>query len=282
MNSQVRQLVGKWKPVYATNGLATLRVFTAGAGRTIVMLPGLGEGPSALEPLAQRLVAAGLRVVLPEPRGYGESVGPFEGVTLRDLGADVARAIETVGGAPVVVVGHTYGNRLARMVAQDRPDLVRGVVLMAAGGKFPLSAEAQQIAQTIFDQSIWTTSAQRSRATECRRVAAKMLFGPHSNPTLDDIDIILDRILSGTGKMQLAAITRVPLESWWPGGKGPMLVIQGLADVFAPPENGRSLKIDYPDRVTLVELAGLGHFMAQERPDLIAETIIAFVQKFGN
>ena len=36
---------------------------------------------------------------------------------------------------------------------QDRPDLVRGVVLMAAGGKFPLSAEAAQIAQTILDHS---------------------------------------------------------------------------------------------------------------------------------
>ena len=33
-----------------------------------------------------------------------------------------------------------------------------------------------------------------------------------------------------------------PIESWWSGGKGPMLIIQELADVVAPPENGRSLK----------------------------------------
>jgi pimeloyl-ACP methyl ester carboxylesterase len=262
----------QWKPVYATNGLAKLRVFAAGHGPTVVMLPGVGGGPFALKPLAQ--LAARLRVVLPEPRGYGESVGPLKGVTLRDLGADVARAIETVGGAPVVVAGHNYGNRLARMLAQDRPDLVRGVVLMAAGGKFPPSAEAAQIAQTLLDQSM---------PTERRRVAAKMLFfGPQSNPTPDDIDIILDSISSDTSKMQVTAINRAPLESWWPGGKGPMLVIQGLADVIAPPENGRSLKIDYPDRVTLVELAGLGHFMTRERPDLVAEAIIAFVHKLGN
>jgi hypothetical protein len=91
----------------ATNGPARLRVFTAGDGPTVVMLAHIGGGPPELEPLAQRLVAAGLRVVLPEPRGYGESVGPLEGVTLRDLAADVAQAIETVGGAPVVVAGHT-------------------------------------------------------------------------------------------------------------------------------------------------------------------------------
>jgi pimeloyl-ACP methyl ester carboxylesterase len=145
-NTQVKQLVGEWKLVNVTNGLAKLRVFAAGTGPTIVMLPGVGRGPVAVEPVAQRLVATGFRVVLPEPRGYGESVGPLEGVTLRDLAADVARAIETVGGAPVIVAGHAYGNRVGRMLAQDRPDLVRGVVLIGPGGKFPPSeAVAQNI-----------------------------------------------------------------------------------------------------------------------------------------
>jgi pimeloyl-ACP methyl ester carboxylesterase len=60
-----------------------------------------------------------------------------------------------------------------------------------------------------------------------------------------------------------------------------MLVIQGLSDVVAPPENGRSLKTDYPARVTLAEFAGLGHFMIRERPDLIAEAIITFMHKLG-
>ena len=71
-----RQLVGKWDVTFAKNGQANLRVFFAGEGPTIVMLPGLGRGPRAVESLAERLIAAGLRVVLPEPRGYGESVGP--------------------------------------------------------------------------------------------------------------------------------------------------------------------------------------------------------------
>jgi pimeloyl-ACP methyl ester carboxylesterase len=61
-----------------------------------------------------------------------------------------------------------------------------------------------------------------------------------------------------------------------------MLVIQGLADVLAPPENGRSLEADYPERVTLLELPGLGHKMAWERPDLIAEAITVFAHKLVN
>jgi len=152
--SEVRQLVGRWELNNVANGLAKLSVFAAGSGPTIVMLPSAGRGPVAVEPVAQRLVVAGFRVVLPEPRGYGESVGPLEGVTLRDLAADVARAIEIVGGAPVVVAGHAYGNRVGRMLAQARPDLVRGVVLMAAGGKFPPSKAAIQDIQTLQDKSL--------------------------------------------------------------------------------------------------------------------------------
>jgi pimeloyl-ACP methyl ester carboxylesterase len=93
--------------------------------------------PFELEPVAERLVAAGFRVVLPEPRGYGESIGPLSDVTMSDLAADVAQAVEKVGGAPVVVAGHAFGNRVGRMLAQERPDLVRAVVLIAGGGKFP-------------------------------------------------------------------------------------------------------------------------------------------------
>src|SRR5262249_12804956 len=139
--TQVRQLAGRWQLAHVTNGSATLRVFSAGDGPSVVMLPSQGGGPAALEPLAQRLLAGGFRVVLPGRRGYGESIGALDGVTLHELAADVARAIEIVGGARVLVAGHAYGNRVARMLASDRPDLVRGVVLMAAGGKFPPGQE---------------------------------------------------------------------------------------------------------------------------------------------
>jgi pimeloyl-ACP methyl ester carboxylesterase len=268
-DGQVRQLVGEWKLTHAASGQTNLRVFTAGDGPTFVMLPGRGLGPSSLEPLARRLVAAGFRVVLPEPRGYGESVGPLVGVTLRDLAADIARSIEVAGGAPVVVAGHAYGNRVGRMLAQERPDLIRGVVLMAAGGKFPPTAEVTENLQTWLNKSL----------PENRRAAAAKasFFGPQSDPTNENL--MLDGISADTSKVQAAATG--PLESWWSGGRGPMLVIQGLADVVAPPENGRSLKTDYPERVSLVEFAGLGHFMIRERPDLIAEAIIAFMQKLA-
>jgi pimeloyl-ACP methyl ester carboxylesterase len=176
---QVRQLAEQWQLIHVTNGSAKLRVFTAGEGPTIIMLPSLGGGPAALELLAQRLLARRFRVVLPEPRGYAESIGALDGVTLHDLAGDVARTIESVGGAPLLVAGHAYGNRVARMLASDRPDLIWGIVLMAAGGKFPPGEEALRNLRTYQDKSL---------PAERRLTAAKAaLYGPQSNPTLDDI-----------------------------------------------------------------------------------------------
>ena len=40
--------------------------------------------------------------------------------------------IESDGGGAALVAGHAFGNRVARMLATDRPDLVRGVSLIAA------------------------------------------------------------------------------------------------------------------------------------------------------
>jgi pimeloyl-ACP methyl ester carboxylesterase len=92
----------------------------------------------------------------------------------------------------------------------------------------------------------------------------------------------LDDSSAATIKAQsLAPSQSTPVESWWAGGKAPMLVLQGLQDVIAPPENGRSLKQDYPDRVTLVEFADLGHSMVRERPDLLANAIASWAGKLS-
>ncbi len=258
--------------IIARNGDAKLRVFSEGRGPVIVLLPGQGRGPRDLETLSQTLVSAGYQVVRPEPRGFGESVGPLEGVTLRDIAADVAAAIEATGGGPAIVCGWAYGNRVARMLATERPQLVRGVVLIAAGGKIVPKPEVFASLRIVQDKNL-----PLERRAE---VARSILYGPNSKISADDMR--LDDVSADTIKAQsLAPSPSVPVEAWWDGGKVPMLVLQGLYDVVAPVENGRSLQHDHPDRVTLVEFPELGHSMARERPDLVANAIIAWSVKLA-
>ncbi len=252
---------------YVQNGDAKLRVFVEGSGPAVVLLPGQGRGPRDYDMLTKHLVSAGYRVVRPEPRGFGESVGPVEGLTLRDNARDVATVIGKVGAAPAIVVGWAYGNRVARMIASEQPEIVRGVVLIAAGGKYPPKPEVLTTMRKVQDMSL---------PLEQRAEAARIvLYGPKS--TISVPEMRLDEVSATTIKAQSLAPT-VPLEAWWDGGKAPMLVLQGLHDVIAPPENGRSLRRDHPERVTLVEFEDLGHSMARERPDLVVDAIVSWAK----
>src|SRR5262245_32978471 len=113
-------------------GDAQIEVLAQGHGPRIVLLPSLGRGASDFDAIAARLAGAGFRVLRPEPRGIGQSRGPMTGIDLHTYAADVAAVIEHDGSGPAFVVGHAFGNRVARMLAVDRPDLVRAVSLVAA------------------------------------------------------------------------------------------------------------------------------------------------------
>jgi pimeloyl-ACP methyl ester carboxylesterase len=58
-----------------------------------------------------------------------------EGITLHDLANDVALTIENAQDGQAIIVGHAFGNWVARMTAVDHPELVRGVVIAAAASK---------------------------------------------------------------------------------------------------------------------------------------------------
>src|SRR3984885_13557276 len=113
-----------------------IEVLAEGSGPLIVMLPSRGRGAEDFEGVADEMVKAGFRVLRPQPRGAALSRGPMQDLTLHDLAQDVAAVIRNAGdGGPAIVVGHAFGSWVARMTAVDHPELVRGVVMVAAAAK---------------------------------------------------------------------------------------------------------------------------------------------------
>src|SRR5262245_42699971 len=106
-------------------GDVRIEVLAQGQGSLVVLLPSLGRGAADFDAVAERLADAGYRVLRPQPRGIGGSRGPLAGIDLHDCAADVAAVIAQGNNGPAFVVGHAFGNRVARMLATDRPELVR-------------------------------------------------------------------------------------------------------------------------------------------------------------
>ncbi len=97
-----------------------------GDGTPVLLLPGFLAGGGALDPLAARLAADGHR---PWIARIGRNLACSEVAVARVL-HDLEVAAARHGSH--VLVGHSRGGLLARVVARRRPDLVAGVVTLGS------------------------------------------------------------------------------------------------------------------------------------------------------
>ena len=75
----------------------------------------------------------------------------------------------------------------------------------------------------------------------------------------------------------MATSQRVPRDEWSTGGNAPLLVIQGLDDIAAPPANGHALRDQLGERVQVVDIPRAGHFVIVEQPDIVAAAVTEFI-----
>lgn len=115
---------------------AEIEYFTRGEGEAIVLLPGGTLTVAYLDGLAEALAKAGYRVVGINFPGSGKSKAPSKGITLQTFADQVAGVIKDLKIEPVHVAGNDLGNRVARMLAATHPELVRSVILLAAGERY--------------------------------------------------------------------------------------------------------------------------------------------------
>ena len=249
---------------------SNIEYFSQGNGQAIVLLPGGSLTVGYMDGLARSLAEAGYRVIRINFRGAGKSTGSGTGVTLHTLAADVAGVIESLKIQPVNIAGHAFGNRVARTLAADRPDLVRNVILFAAGGKINPAPPAQAALVTIFNP--------KSTDAEVLGAMSFMVGNAADGPAVWQV-LKPSRAPAAAG-IQAVAAKSTPLENWWaPEGSARYLVLQGTNDQAAPLENGELLKKELGERVTLVPFAGAGHLMVIEQPKKAADAIVAFLRK---
>ena len=238
-------------------------VIVEGTGPLVVLLPSRGRNSYDYDEVAEGLAHEGFRVLRPQPRGIGASRGPMTGITLHDFANDIAAVIRHYGEA-AVLVGHAYGNWVARMTATDHPDLVRGVVIAAAASKqyppelsiavgksgdlsLPPAERLPYIQSTFFapghDASIWL-DGWHPAASEAQRIAA-----------------------AGTKQSE-----------WWATGRAPILDLQADNDPFHPIGKMNELRDELGSRVSVAVIRDASHALLPEQPRAVVEAIAAWVR----
>jgi len=246
-------------------GGATLECTLCGSGTPVVLLANAGCSTGYFDDLARVLAAGGLQTISVNMRGTGESRGSLDGRTLHDLALDVAGVLEAMDCGPAHLVGHAFGNRVARCLAADRPSLVRSVTVLAAGGLIgpatPLGANFRN------------ATVVKMNGSDCVTVLGAHWLSPASDPK------ILAQVECWPAMLvaHLATSRGVALEDWWGAGTAPLLVIQGLDDEVAPPGNGHALREQLGERVRVVDLPHAGHFLVLEQPQAVARAVSEFL-----
>jgi pimeloyl-ACP methyl ester carboxylesterase len=223
----------------------------------VALHPSLARPASDFAPIVPALEAVGHTVHLVEPG---------RGATLHELAHAVTDTLDRAGVARAHVVGHAFGNRVMRCFAADHPERVASITLFGAGGRVAGDAEATAALGAVL----------RGRGTRDDVIAALRIamFAPESSVP----DEWIDGWDSDLAWVQHAASSATPIDEWWTAGShAPVLIIQGLDDRMAPPENGRALADDLGPRGRLVELDRMGHAMVPERPADLAAELLAFV-----
>ncbi|MCT7327357.1 alpha/beta fold hydrolase [Ralstonia mojiangensis] len=252
------------------HGEVQIETLSQGSGPTVVILPSLGRGAEDYDEVARLLAADGLRVLRPQPRGIGQSKGPMANLDMHAFAADVAAVLDQEKTGPVVVVGHAWGSQPARMLAVDRPDLVRGLVMAAASaGKLPPGSNEKPYGRLreAIDGSGNLALPEAKRLEYLRQA----FFAPGHDPKP-----WLGGWYPDTHHAQAHARNVTPVDAYFAGGTVPMLDLQAQYDAVVVPNVFKPM---LGNRVTVEVIPNAGHAMAPEQPAAMSRAIASFARR---
>ncbi len=232
--------------------------------QTVVLLPSLARDSEDYDAVADGLAKAGYRVLRPQPRGIGKSTGPMTGISLHDFARDIAETVKALGGGKAVIVGHAYGNWVARMTAVDHPQIVRGVVIAAAAAK---QYDPKLTAAINVAGDPTKPEADRIKALQFA------FFAPGSDPKG-----WLEGWHPGVRDNQRAAAAAVKQSDWWSGGTAPLLDLQAASDPFKPADKRQDMKDEFGARVTIALVQNASHALIPEQPEAVVEALVAWIK----
>jgi pimeloyl-ACP methyl ester carboxylesterase len=248
---------------------------TAGHQDTLICLHGSAGSPRQWQRLGERL-GPRFRVVAPGLIGYTDGP-PWSGdrpVTLDEEAAWIERWLDGAG-APVHLVGHSYGGAVALKVAQRRPERVRSLVLyepvlfrlltgdalteiVALGGEVERACQAADPAtagRTFIDYWSGQGTWQRMSAAQQGTVTQRM------HKVVAEFHALFAEGTPGSG------YARLPM---------PILFLSGTL-TRAPTARIARVVQSFMPTASRIEMPGLGHLGPITHPDAVNALIALFM-----
>jgi pimeloyl-ACP methyl ester carboxylesterase len=253
-----------------------------GQGRPLVCVHGtLGDfrtWSAVLGPLSKdhRVISVSLRRFFPE---HWDGVGGD--YLMAQHVADTIGFLEKLGDGPVDLMGHSRGGHIAFRVAQQRPDLLRKLVLAEPGGELDATLDPAASGPSPSDRAARiSASADKAKAGDIEG-ALKLFFdtiegdGAWGRLPAAPKQQLRDNVftLIGQAGENRKPYSRAEAQSI----KTPTLFIGGTDTRGSLPAVLRALSAEVPGAKTAM-IAGCGHWMFEQAPEQFSEIVVAFLK----
>jgi pimeloyl-ACP methyl ester carboxylesterase len=261
---------------YAT--IHGIRLFykDVGAGRPLVLVPGLGADSTAYNLVIPHLRRR-LRAIAPDPRGLGRSADAPDPLSTQAMAQDLCGLLDHLGVPRASFLGSSMGALIVRRLATLYADRLDRLVLCAAGiGNAPYAGRIRALLRAL---------VRGAPPADLMRHILTLILSPEF---IDKNEVFLQELegLLGPDKRALRMMERqlAVMEAEAADEMGPIhapvLLIAGAQDRLVPLHHVRALKESLP-RSTLLVLEQAGHHPFLEASQETLEGLMAFLQDRG-
>jgi pimeloyl-ACP methyl ester carboxylesterase len=228
---------------------------TGGTPARVVALHGWMRSGADFAPIVE-----GLDAVAPHLWGFGTTPEPPEAWGSERYADELALAL--AGSEPVVVVGHSFGGRVAVHLAAKYPHLVRGLVLTGA----PLVRLTTPTKPALSFRVVRALAKAHLVPSSVLEAQRRKRGSADYNAARGVMRDILVRVVGENYREQLAAIA-VPVRMVW-----------GENDGSAPADAGRAASEIIPS-ATFRVVPGVGHLLEGPLRDAVREELLALLKE---
>jgi pimeloyl-ACP methyl ester carboxylesterase len=259
-------------------GLRT-HVATAGDGPPVVLLHGWPQHWYLWRDVIP-LVAPHARVIAPDFRGFGWTDVPRDGYEKAQLMRDVLALLDELGIDEFTVAGHDWGGYIGFLLALEHPERIESFLALNVLPPWPSTDRRTMLDAWRFLYMPVLATPGLGRGRVGREFAARGLRDAGLSPA--DVDAFVDRLDGERGRAterlyrsfflrELPGLLRGRFSA--SDLRVPSKLVFGTGDVVLSARTAQALAAE-ADRLELELVADAGHFVVDEKPELVADRLL--------
>nr|MDD6336173.1 alpha/beta hydrolase [bacterium] len=108
-----------------------------GQGRPVLLLHGWGGNADSMQPVTQTVADAGMMAIVPDFPGHGRTPPPDTAWGVEEFAGQMLALLDSLGVERCDIIAHSFGGRVALVLAAHHPERVGRMVLTGCAGIRP-------------------------------------------------------------------------------------------------------------------------------------------------